>query len=45
LTVQNQQSSMKNLHYARPSGFEEYTVAVNDTNDTIFIVKPGVTLD
>jgi hypothetical protein len=29
----------------RPPGFEEYTVVIPSIHNTIFIVKPGVTLD
>jgi hypothetical protein len=34
-----------NLNGARPPEFEDYTVALGSLPNTIFIVKPGVTLD
>lgn len=33
------------LPHARPPGFQDYTVAMGSLPNTIFIVKPGVTLD
>ena len=33
------------LMASRPLGFEDYSVAVPSIPNTIFIVKPGVTLD
>ena len=30
---------------AKPPGFEDYTVCLGSLPNTIFIVKPGVTLD
>lgn len=30
---------------ARPAGFEDYTIAMGSLPNTLFIVKPGVTLD
>ncbi len=34
-----------NILPARPKGFEDYSVAMGQLPNTIFIVKPGVTLD
>ena len=33
------------FHPTRPDGFEDYTVCLGSLPNTIFIVKPGVTLD
>lgn len=33
------------INTSRPPGFEDYTVCLPSTPNTIFIVKPGVTLD
>lgn len=33
------------LPQAKPKGFEDYTVCVGSLPSTLFIVKPGVTLD
>jgi hypothetical protein len=33
------------IHPSRPPGFEDYTVAIPSIPKTIYIVKPGVTLD
>jgi len=35
----------KQIHGSRPPGFDDYTVCQGSLPNTIFIVKPGVTLD
>ena len=33
------------FHPSRPPGFEDYTVTIPSIPNTVFIIKPGVTLD
>ena len=33
------------FHASRPPGFEDYSVAIPSIPNTVFIIKPGVTLD
>jgi len=33
------------FHASRPPGFEDYSVSIPSIPNTVFIIKPGVTLD
>lgn len=34
-----------NIDRSRPPGFEDYTICIPSIPNTIYIIKPGVTLD
>lgn len=45
LTVDNPRQCVYHLHMHRPAGYQDYTCTRTVNANTIYIIKPGVTMD
>ena len=45
ISVENPNLIISYLGSCRPAGFEDYTICRTEDQNTLFIVRPGVTLD